>query len=193
MAESVVAEATSRGWSTAVGRAYPVETGVPYALFADALLPVLKAIDRGTLTVLSRGGEAELARLFPALDLHSETRAQANGAAADMKARLFWNFSQFLGRFAAKRPLLIVLENLQWADASSLELLHFIARQLAGHRIVVLCSYNEAQRDSNATLASYGAFPRRVWRASVLRLTPLSRAKSDELLGACSGGPGEHP
>ncbi len=187
LAESVVEEATSRGWSTAVGRAYPVETGVPYAVFADALLPVLKALDRGTLTVLSRGGEAELARLFPALDLHSETRAQANGAASDTKARLLWNFSQFLGRFAAKRPLLIALENLQWADASSLELLHFTARQLAGLRIVVLCSYNEAQRDSNATLASTERSLVGLGIASVLRLTPLSRAKSDELLGNVFG------
>ena len=129
LAESVLQEATARGWSTAVGRAYPVETGVPYAVFADALLPLLKVLDRGALAVLSRGGEAELARLFPALELRSDARTPPAGATSDIKARLLWNFSQFLGRFAAKRPLLIALENLQWADASSLELLHFTARQ----------------------------------------------------------------
>ena len=116
LAETVVHEATRRGWSTAVGRAYPVETGVPYALFSDALLPALRALDAGALSVLSRGGEAELSRLFPALDFRVDARA-ARGDAADIKARLLWNFSQFLGRFAAKRSLLIVLENLQWADA----------------------------------------------------------------------------
>ncbi|HUQ81242.1 MAG TPA: AAA family ATPase [Gemmatimonadaceae bacterium] len=184
LAEATVANAARRGWSTAVGRAYPVETGVPYALFSDALLPTLRALDAGSLAVLSRGGEAELARLFPALDLKSDSRTTSRGDAADQKARLLWNFSQFLGRFAAKRPLLIVLENLQWADDSSLELLHFTARQLAGHRIVILCSYNDAQRESNPTLARTERSLLGLGVASVVRLTPLTRSESDELLAS---------
>ena len=181
LADALVGEATRRKWTTAVGRAFPVETGVPYALFADALLPTLKAMDSATLAVMSRGGEAELARLFPALDLRTDSRAP-RGDAADLKARLLWNFSQFLGRFAAKRPLLIVLENVQWADASSLELLHFVARQLAGNRIVLLCSYNVAQRDANAALASTERSLIGLGAAAPVRLEPWSRAEIDELL-----------
>jgi predicted ATPase/DNA-binding CsgD family transcriptional regulator len=187
LAETVVKDATRRGWATAVGRAYPVETGVPYALFSDALLPTLKALDEATLAVLSRGGEAELARLFPALDLKAAQRAQARGDATDLKARILWNFSQFLGRLASKRPLLIVLENLQWADASSLELLHFVARQLPSQRIAILCTYNEAQRESNATLASTERSLVGLGVASVLQLSPLSRGESDALLAYVFG------
>ena len=181
LAEFLVDAATRRNWSTAVGRAYPVETGVPYALFSDALLPRLKAMDPGTLAVMSRGGEAELARLFPALDLRTDSRAP-RGDVSDLKARLLWNFSQFLGRFAAKRPLLIVLENVHWADASSLELLHFVARQLPGQRIVVLCSYSDAVRDSNPALGSTERSLTSLGAASVVRLSPWLRADSDELV-----------
>jgi len=181
LADTIVSEATRRKWTTAVGRAFPVETGVPYALFADALVPMLKAMDPATLAVMSRGGEAELARLFPALDLRADSRAP-RGDAADLKARLLWNFSQFLGRFAAKRPLLIVLENVQWADASSLELLHFVARQLAGNRIVVICSYNLSQRDANPTLPSTERSLIGLGAGSLVRLEPWSREESDELL-----------
>ena len=183
LADTIVSEAAHRKWTTAVGRAFPVETGVPYALFADALLPTLKAMDPATLAVMSRGGEAELARLFPALDLRTDSRAP-RGDAADLKARLLWNFSQFLGRFAAKRPLLIVLENVQWADASSLELLHFAARQLAGNRIVVLGSYNLEQRDANPTLVSTERSLIGLGAAVSVRLEPWTRAESDELLTA---------
>ena len=181
LAQYAVGEATRRGWNTAVGRAYPVETGVPYALFSDALLPTLRGMDSATLAVMSRGGEAELARLFPALDTRSDSRV-ARGDAADLKARLLWNFSQFLSRFAAKKPLLLVLENLQWADASSLELLHFSARQLTGQRVVVLCSYNEAQRDSNPALSNTERSLVGIGAATVIRLQPLTRAESDDLL-----------
>jgi DNA-binding CsgD family transcriptional regulator len=180
LVDGVVADAARRGWTTAVGRAYPVETGVPYALFSDALLPTLKAMDAATLAVMSRGGEAELARLFPALDLRVDGRHR--GDIADLKARLLWNFSQFVRRFAAKKPLVLVLENLHWADASSLELLHFAARQLEGQRVLMLCSYNDAQRDTNPVLASTERSLVGLGAATVLRLEPWTRAESDELL-----------
>jgi DNA-binding CsgD family transcriptional regulator len=187
LADTVVNTALRRGWATAVGRAYPVETGVPYALFSDALLPTLKAMDEATLSVLSRGGEWELARFFPALDVRGVARAQVRGDASELKARLLWSFSQFLGRLSARRPLLIVLENLQWADASSLELLHFVARQLKGQHIAILCTYNDAQRESNAALINTERSLIGLSAATVLRLGPLSRSDSDALLADVFG------
>jgi len=183
LAEGIIGDAGRRGWATAVGRAYPVESGVPYALFSDALLPTLKAFDTATLSVLSRGGEAELARLFPALGLRADSRGRDEGS-SDVKARLLWNFAQFLGRFAAKRPLLIVLENLQWADASSLELLHFTARQLGNHRLLLLCSYNDTQRDANVALANSERSLVSLGAATTMHLQPLTRPDIDELLVA---------
>ena len=187
LAETVINTAIRRGWTTAVGRAYPVETGVPYALFSDALLPTLKAMDDAALAVLSRGGESELARLFPALDIRGASRSVARGDASELKARLLWNFSQFLGRLASRRPLLIVLENLQWADASSLELLHFVARQMHGYHIAILCTYNDAQRDTNSALVGTERSLVGLGAATVLRLEPLSRADSDVLLSDVFG------
>ena len=113
--------AAKRGWSVAVGRSYPVETGVPYALFSDALLPLVRNFEPATLSVLTRGGAAELGYVFPNLGASADReRAAAGAEPSEIKARLLWNFTQFLGRLSAKQPLFIVLENLQWADASSL-------------------------------------------------------------------------
>ena len=42
-------QAAARGFTLRVGRAYPVETGVPYAVFSDALLPVLRGIEPSVL------------------------------------------------------------------------------------------------------------------------------------------------
>ena len=106
--------------------------GVPYAVFSDALLPVLRAVEPSVLTLLTprRNGGADAA-LSRARARWRARRRRARGDPAELKARLLWNFSQFLSRFAAKRPLLLVLENLQWADSASLEMLHFVARQIA--------------------------------------------------------------
>ena len=47
------------GWTVAAGRAYPVEAGVPYAIFSDALVPLLRELGSSSLTVLARGAEAQ--------------------------------------------------------------------------------------------------------------------------------------
>src|SRR5450756_938767 len=65
LAATAAERAAKRGWSVAVGRSYPVETGVPYALFSDALLPLVRTLEPTTLSVLTRGGAAELGYVFP--------------------------------------------------------------------------------------------------------------------------------
>ena len=162
---------------------YPVETGVPYALFSDALLPILRRIDSAALSVLTRGGSAELAHLFPALvPAQDRGGAAARGDPTELKARLFWNFAQFLGRLSAKQPLLLVLENLQWADAASLELLHFVARQIGGERILLVCTHNDADRDVNPTLRATEQSLAALGVAQVHRLQPLTREATDDLI-----------
>src|SRR2546426_804554 len=72
LAAAAAERAAKRGWNVAVGRAYPVETGVPYALFSDALLPLVRKLDPSTLTVLTRGGAADFGQLFPNLGTTAE-------------------------------------------------------------------------------------------------------------------------
>lgn len=183
LATAAAERAAKRGWSIAIGRAYPVETGVPYALFADALLPLVRKLDPATMAVLTRGGAADFAYLFPNLGTTAERdRASAGADPSEIKARLLWSFTQFLGRLSAKQPLFIVLENLQWADASSLELLHFVARQIEGQKIILLGTYNEAERDSNAVLRSTEQSLLRLGSLTVHKLEPLGQQDVSDIV-----------
>src|SRR5688500_18655903 len=183
LATAAADRAARQGWTVAVGRAYPVESGVPYALFSDALIPLLRKLDPAALSVLTRGGGAELGYLFPALATGTERpRPSGDADPSEIKARLLWNFTQFLGRLSAKQPLLIVLENLQWADASSLELLHFVARQIEGQKIVLLGTYNDSERDSNPVLRSTEQSLLRIGSLTVQKLTPLDQAEVEDIV-----------
>lgn len=183
LAAAAAERAAKRGWSVAVGRSYPVETGVPYALFSDALLPLVRTFEPATLSVLTRGGAAELGYVFPNLGASADRERAAAGAdPSEIKARLLWNFTQFLGRLSAKQPLFIVLENLQWADASSLELLHFVARQIESQKIVLLGTYNEAERDANAILRSTEQSLLGLGFLTVRKLDPLGREEVEEIV-----------
>lgn len=189
--EAVAERAAKLGFTVAVGRAYPVETGVPYAAFADALVPLLRGMDQSQLTILTRGGSAELRHLFPTLGADGDgARSNAGADPSELKARLLWNFSQFLTRLAAKQPVLLVLENLQWADASSLELLHFLARQpREGPRIALIGTYNESERDSNESLKTTEQSLARLGAITVRRLDSLSAEQVVELLRQRFGVP----
>ena len=198
LATSIVEQASKRGFTVAIGRAYPVETGVPYAVFGDALLPILRALEPAMIAVLTRGGNAELVQLFPALATGDRplTGGAVRGDPSELRARLLWNFTQFLSRFAARHPLLLVLENLQWADSSSLELLHFTARQITGERILIVGTYNDADaraaepssllRSLETSLVALGA-------AQAMHLAPLDRMATLELVQRALGADSTMP
>ena len=151
LTELVADDARHDGWTVAVGRAYAVESGVPYAVFGDALVPLLRERGASGLTLLARGAEAHLAHLFPALRSLAPSMS-AGGDGPANRAELFWTFSELLKTLSSRSPLLVVLDDLHWADPSSVELFHFLSRQLATERIVVIATVNDAERDAHPTL-----------------------------------------
>ncbi|MDQ3995406.1 MAG: AAA family ATPase, partial [Gemmatimonadota bacterium] len=169
------------GWTVTVGRVYVVETGIPYAVFSDALQPLLRKLDPAALAVLTRGAGAWLGSISPAFAASGAATPNEEGG-ADAKARLFWTFAQFLGRLAAKQPLLLVLENLQWADTASLELLHFVSRQIGRDRIGILCTYNEGELDQSPALRTTEQSLLSLGVARLDRLEPLSHEDTERLV-----------
>ena len=180
--------AERRSWSVVQGRAYPVGAGVPYAVFADGWVPVLNSMESSTLTVLTRGGESELSYLFPALGDGSHALERSpSGEPDEFRTRLMWNFAEFLKRYASRSPLLCVLEDLQWADESSLELLHFVARQLSGAPVLFVGTYNDQERDACRALVKAERSLEAVGAGTVLHLHALTREHVGELVSRTFG------
>ena len=59
--------------------------------------------------------------------------------------RLFDSITSFLKRASQEQPLLLVLENLHWADPSSLRLLEFVAPELAAARVMAMGTYRDVE------------------------------------------------
>jgi AAA ATPase domain len=66
-------------------------------------------------------------------------------AAADAQFRLFEAVSRCLGRLAAGRPVLVILDDLHWADEPSLRLLRFLARALTARAVLLLGAYRDTE------------------------------------------------
>jgi predicted ATPase len=57
------------------------------------------------------------------------------------RTRLFESLSQLVNDISEDKPLLVILEDLQWADDGSLQLLHYLARNIQNSRVMIICSY----------------------------------------------------
>jgi DNA-binding CsgD family transcriptional regulator len=185
LAEAVVDEARRRGFRVAAGRAFPFESGVPYALFSDAFLPVIRELDAGALATLTRGAEAELSVVLPGVGAGA-VRPQSDDP-AELRGRLLWTVAEFVSRLAARQPLLLLLDDLHWADLSSLELLHFLARQATHARVLILGTYNESERGQRPELREMEQSLLGMGLARVHRVRPLTRDETDELVRRAFG------
>lgn len=171
------------GWTAMLGRAYALEAGIPYAPFADACQPTLAAMDGNLLLRLTRGDRTVLTALAPSLVGAASPDTRIGGAtAAEQRVRLHAGVVQLLARLAERQPLVLVLENLQWADASSLELMHFLARQVAPHRILLIGTWNETERELPDALRTMVRSLRSLGVSRDLTLTPLSVSALSQLV-----------
>lgn len=169
------APARGDGWRIAVGRAYAVETAIPYAPFADALEPLLSALDPNVLTRITRGDRSAIRALAPSLVTGAPADAYASSLnVAEQRVRLHSTIVQIIGKLAEREPLFLVLENMHWADASSVELFHFLARQVHTLRVVLIATWNETERELPPALGTAIRSLRSLGMCREIRLEPLT-------------------
>ncbi|MFI6418547.1 AAA family ATPase [Streptomyces sp. NPDC050842] len=135
--EEFLDTACDRGAVVAVGGCVELGAdGLPFAPFATALRSLRRKLP-DELTAAADGQEGELARLLPELgDPGSHEPSDE-----DSTARLFELTVRLLERLAADRTVVLVLEDLHWADTSTRHLLTYLLRTLRRGRIVVVASY----------------------------------------------------
>lgn len=185
LAQVAMQHAAETGWTVANGSAYAVETGVPYAMFADTLVPVLRALGTSTLATACRGAASQLGHVFPGLLEPDATPEPATSA--ELTGRVLWTVTQLLTGLSVRAPLLLVFENLQWADPSSLEMLHFVARQAREARLAIIATCNDSERLADLPFDAAVRSLVELGVATCHDLGPLSRHDVQALLALVFG------
>jgi class 3 adenylate cyclase len=179
------ARAERSGAQVVWGHCYEGDWTPPYAPFVDALDGYVDIAPPDELRADLGSGGAVLAQLVPKLrevlpDLHEFALLTPD----EERFRLFDATAQFLVAASARQPMVLCLDDLQWADGGSVGMLRHLARLVPRHRIVVAGTYRDAEVDEGHPLASaLSAFPRET-TLERLRLEGLDPSGTAQLLGA---------
>jgi len=109
---------------------------------------------------------------------------EADGQAAGSQLRVFQETAALLFDRAATAPLLLVLEDLHWADTSSLDLVVFLAHNLHDRRVLLLATYRADELSSAERVRRLAGGVRRSGSALLLELGPLGHEEVAALLVA---------
>lgn len=153
-------EARARGFQVLEGHTYEAGGMFPYLPFIEALRPVLRTsslndmrwyvgLEDRKAEAAYNGGAASLsltgaplvmalARLFPELPGVLDVTSTAEVLSADQeKFRLFDAIATLLERMAMQQPIMLAIDNLQWADSASLELTLYLTVRLHSSQVAL--------------------------------------------------------
>jgi class 3 adenylate cyclase len=139
LAEEVISRARKIGFEVLTGACSEAELALPYLPFVEAIGNFLSRSDIETIRVRLGPSAGELGQLFPRLadkQIHFEA-----GDPAYARLRLCEGLTELLNIPAERKGLLLVLEDLHWADASTREVLDYLVRRLRTGRVMILGTY----------------------------------------------------
>ncbi len=170
-------QARSAGSRVAAGAALPFgEDGPPYAPIVDALRRLRRELALERLADFSASDAGGL--------LSSPTEASVP---AESQAALFESVLSIFERLAVDETLVLLVEDLHWADRSTRDLLTYVAR-LASGRILIVASYRSEEIDEVHPLAGVMAELERSGIASRLEVSGLSAQDVAQMLTGIVGG-----
>ena len=184
LADELAGHARSLGASVVRGRCYEEEAGVAYGPFIEGLRGVLAA--GPSLDEVPRHWLAEARRLLPELVEAYPGLPEPGPLDGPAAGRQFFEgVSQvLLAATAGPVPGLLVVDDLQWADEASLDVLAYLVHRLEGRPLLVVACWRSEQVPADARLRRLAAETRRAGRGSVLELPRLDAAGVAELVAA---------
>jgi DNA-binding winged helix-turn-helix (wHTH) protein/predicted ATPase len=160
---------------------YEKTANYPYAAWVDMLKGYLQQKDAAPLHRLLGPYAAQLPSIVPQARLRGNhpSSITPKGAETD-RARLFEAWTHLFVQMSKKAPLVLFVDDVQWA--SSLDLLHHLARSIGNQRVLLLVAYRDDELKINATLRKTVLDMNRERLFHPLPLEPLDREDVAQLI-----------
>jgi DNA-binding CsgD family transcriptional regulator/tetratricopeptide (TPR) repeat protein len=183
----LASRASDRGFLVLSGRCAELGDSIPY-------LPLADALREGTTTpgaateplVAALAARPVLGRLLPDRDAVAQPGGEVSGLA---QQQLFGAVLGLLAELAEGHPVLLILEDLHWADRSTRDLITFLSRVLHRERVAVVATYRTDDLHRRHPLRPVVAELLRLPSVASIELGPLGYADMADHLTALAGRP----
>jgi class 3 adenylate cyclase len=173
------------GGNVLCGSCSEAELSLPYLPFVEAIGNHLAHQDPAVVRAELGPPASELARLIPQLGEGPPATSPAETAQA--KVRLFESVVALLELWTRNGALLVVVDDIHWADGSTRELLDYAARRLAKTRVMLLAAYRSDELDRTHPLTRAVQVWRRSGLAETVSVGPMARRQVAEMIAAILG------
>ncbi len=184
LVSELAARARERGFTVLSGRCAEIGDAVPYLPLADALRDA-------TTGPMPRGAVLDALAARPVLSRLLPDRNESQPVGGDVpglvQQQLFGAVLGMLAELTAASPVLLVIEDLHWADHSTRDLVNFLSRMLHSERLAIVATYRSDDMHRRHPLRPLIAELLRLPIVSPLDLGPLPSSAMAELLTTLSG------
>lgn len=180
--------AQAQALETLTSNCYEIERAIPYQTVIDLVTRALDRVSDAELHKLAPVSLAELAALVPEVGARCPALPRLSSDYPQARqARLSRAVAQLLETSRANRPAVLMVDDLQWVDDASAQVLHHLARHAARGPVLVVYAYRDEAVDSDEHFAQLMESLRHDADARRLRLARLSGADTEQLVAAFPG------
>ena len=188
LAQEVVAEATARGMLAFIGHCSEAE-GDPYEPVVEIVESALRVVPPPVFRETVGDAAGEIARLVPDVRRRFDDVPPPLELPPEQSRRLLFNsVRDFVERTARRRPLVLVLDDLHWADESTLLLVQHLAQHIRETPLLAIGTYRDVELDVARPLARTLEELLRRRQAHRMSLSRLGTDGVHGMLAALGGG-----
>jgi len=190
----LVTDRRAAGWLVLEGMTIAAGSeGLPFEPVIGALRSAVRELGSARVVELAGPSLADVARLVPELATATDHVPLALTQAEWLQVRTFEGILDLLGRLGKAAPVLLVIEDLHWADRSTRDVFAFLARNVRDERLLIVTTFRTDELHRRHPLVGWLAEVERLPRVERLDLARFDRQELADLLRGILGTdvPGE--
>jgi len=138
------------------GRCSRREGKIPYAPWVEMIREFVHGSPAQLLFKVVGNYGAEVAKLIPEVTASlGPVTVITSGSVDGDRLRFIGAISQLVVNISLEGPILVIIDDMNWADAGSLDLLLSIARQTSGHRMLIVAIYRDVEVEEDSDLFEF--------------------------------------